>query len=628
MLAHIIDVQLLQVPQPSVSQQPLHQSQMLQHTAQPQQHPSTMQYQHVFQTTLQQQQPQGHNHQTSVQYQSVQQPVTALQTLSQQQGTTNIANGASLPTQPSHQQAPVSTPALHVKSTGTPPSTPGREIPFEKTDVQKQWKMSAKPPASFDSKGVGSTDGLGKVLYFLDQMKSEVIEADRNIKSLNTDLKCLREKNKELEAKLRDTEKRLMEEKVAREAVETKVKLLKKRFRDLKELKSAECIETNEVDETPLAGEFITESLPSPPSDNVPEKQGISSSLASLDDLQLQRSTNGKLSSGPVSLSNSFPDTQVIFKSNDADYVETDSPIHNDDTSNYHQKARIVNSVVEGSAKLLPLSRRGSCDHAGYPLLDVTGTGSNTVNNVVVFNITPTRSRDSSSDAFDPLLKSINETLSADDKGCQTNGQPNASARSQHDSPVVGLHQTGQMGHHIRQQSSPNIGLGQLTMDATINQPGIGYINNNGLQLGQNHTNMMMNQNGMMIQMSGLSMGNMGNGMTAQGLQQSMMGNPQAQLQNNWTQQQYPINQQQTKQQQQHHQQQWVQNSVYQQEQQMVNQQQQIMMQAQQKQRIPQNQYKPIQASFRQQAVDPFNTLASRQQQNGQQSLAWSNLGS
>ena len=496
--------------------------------------------------------------------------------------------------------------------------------------------MPAKPPASFDSKGVGSTDGLGKVLYFLDQMKSEVTEADRNIKSLNTDLKFLREKNKELEAKLRDTEKRLIEERSIREAVETKVKFLKKRVRDLKETKSAEHMETNEAEQTPLAGEFIMESQPSPPppspppSVNVPGKQGIPSSLVSLDNLQLQRSTYGQSSTVPVSGAKTLSEAQITFKSNVADYTETDSPINNYETSSNPQKAKTMNGVVEDTPNLSPSKRRGSCDHAGCPLLDMSGSGNNSINNVAASNLTPTRSRDSSSDTFDPLLKSIPEILSTEDKRSQANGEPNASARKHHSSPVERLHQTGRIGHHIRQQSSPNIGLGQLTMDATTNQSGVGYMKNNGLQQGQNHANLMMNQNGMMMQMGGLSTGSMSNGRAPQGLQQSMMGNSQAQMQQNWTQQQqYPtnqqhLNQQQTNHQQQHQHQQWVQNAVFQQEQQLVNQ----HMQAQQQQMFPQNQYKSGLASFSQQAVDPFNTLASRQQQNGQQSPAWNNLGS
>jgi len=72
------------------------------------------------------------------------------------------------------------------------------------------------------------TGGLGKVFYFIDQMKMEVVEADRAIKSLQTDIRLLREKNKELERKH-------TEEKLAREAAEAKVKSLKKKVRELKE---------------------------------------------------------------------------------------------------------------------------------------------------------------------------------------------------------------------------------------------------------------------------------------------------------------------------------------------------------------------------------------------------------
>jgi hypothetical protein len=92
-----------------------------------------------------------------------------------------------------------------------------------------------KPPASFDSKGVGSTVGLGKVFYFLEQMKCEITEADRNAKSLQKEVKFLKEKNKELEAKSRDMEKRWKEEKANREVAESKSRQLKKRLKEVKE---------------------------------------------------------------------------------------------------------------------------------------------------------------------------------------------------------------------------------------------------------------------------------------------------------------------------------------------------------------------------------------------------------
>ena len=48
-----------------------------------------------------------------------------------------------------------------------------------------------KLPQTIDSNGVLSSVGLGKVFYFLEQMKVEVTEADRTIKTLQTDMKLL-----------------------------------------------------------------------------------------------------------------------------------------------------------------------------------------------------------------------------------------------------------------------------------------------------------------------------------------------------------------------------------------------------------------------------------------------------
>ena len=115
---------------------------------------------------------------------------------------------------------------------------------------------TGKPPASFDSKGVGSTVGLGKVFYFLEQMKTEVSEADRSTKLLQKEVKFLKEKNKELEAKSREMERRWKDQKVNREAAEAKVRFLKKKLREVKE-------PSNDEELLPLAGENIDESASS-----------------------------------------------------------------------------------------------------------------------------------------------------------------------------------------------------------------------------------------------------------------------------------------------------------------------------------------------------------------------------
>jgi hypothetical protein len=96
-----------------------------------------------------------------------------------------------------------------------------------------------KPPASFDSKGIGSTVGLGKLLYYIEQMKCEATEADRAMKNMQREVRMLKEKNKDMEQRCRDMEKRCKEERASREAAESKMRQLKKKLKDVKETKEA-----------------------------------------------------------------------------------------------------------------------------------------------------------------------------------------------------------------------------------------------------------------------------------------------------------------------------------------------------------------------------------------------------
>jgi hypothetical protein len=86
---------------------------------------------------------------------------------------------------------------------------------------------SGKPPVSSESKNIASTIGIGKIMHYLEQIKAEVSEADRNTKTLNKDVAILKEKNKDLEIKCRDWEKRWKDEKAMREAAEANVRSLK-----------------------------------------------------------------------------------------------------------------------------------------------------------------------------------------------------------------------------------------------------------------------------------------------------------------------------------------------------------------------------------------------------------------
>ena len=65
---------------------------------------------------------------------------------------------------------------------------PTKPVNKKKTTIQGR---SGKVPQSFDSTGAVSSIGLGKVFYLLDQMKSEVTDADQCIKTLQTDMKLL-----------------------------------------------------------------------------------------------------------------------------------------------------------------------------------------------------------------------------------------------------------------------------------------------------------------------------------------------------------------------------------------------------------------------------------------------------
>ena len=60
-----------------------------------------------------------------------------------------------------------------------------------KTETANRNRAAGRVPQTFDNKGGMSSVGLGKVFYFLDQMKLEVTDADRTIKNLQTDMKIL-----------------------------------------------------------------------------------------------------------------------------------------------------------------------------------------------------------------------------------------------------------------------------------------------------------------------------------------------------------------------------------------------------------------------------------------------------
>lgn len=76
-----------------------------------------------------------------------------------------------------------------------PPSGANADKQAPKAGAAKKKSVSqaraGKLPQTIDKDGTWNTVGLGKVFYFLEQMKTEVTEADRCIKSLQTDTKHL-----------------------------------------------------------------------------------------------------------------------------------------------------------------------------------------------------------------------------------------------------------------------------------------------------------------------------------------------------------------------------------------------------------------------------------------------------
>jgi hypothetical protein len=68
-----------------------------------------------------------------------------------------------------------------------------KQVPKNATPTKKTFPLGrvGKPPQTIENVGTWSSVGLGKVLYFLDQMKMEVTDSDRCIKNLQADMKLL-----------------------------------------------------------------------------------------------------------------------------------------------------------------------------------------------------------------------------------------------------------------------------------------------------------------------------------------------------------------------------------------------------------------------------------------------------
>jgi len=114
-----------------------------------------------------------------------------------------------------------------------PNSTTNKLPPINPPPAKKEEKQpTTRTPVRTQSQGGRSNQtGLGKVFYFLDQMKLEVTDADKTIKQLQSDMKHMKERNKQLEAQLRDSERKAVEEKTLRETAERKLRALRKKLR-------------------------------------------------------------------------------------------------------------------------------------------------------------------------------------------------------------------------------------------------------------------------------------------------------------------------------------------------------------------------------------------------------------
>ncbi|GAX10486.1 hypothetical protein FisN_21Lh187 [Fistulifera solaris] len=110
--------------------------------------------------------------------------------------------------------------------------------PIEHSEASQNQKPLARRYQSVPKSGREehlAPTGLGKVFHFLDQMRTEVTQADKLIKTLQTENRLLKERNKELEAKVIDGDRKFREEKAFREATDAKLKALRKKVRSMKE---------------------------------------------------------------------------------------------------------------------------------------------------------------------------------------------------------------------------------------------------------------------------------------------------------------------------------------------------------------------------------------------------------
>jgi len=218
-----------------------------------------------------------------VQNQQINPSASFQQTISQSQYTATppTTPGGSI-SSPKHSRpsANSSLPNAPIPKPPTPSNSdkPQQTKPANKKKAITQGR-SGKVPQSFDSNGTGSSIGLGRAFYLLDQMKIEVTDADKCIKTLQTDMKVLRDKNKDLEAKNRELETKLREEQTLREKSEMRNMDLRKKLREAKdEIKTAKLVGKNSQEENEVSRKIGDAVGEKPIAQTIDGKETISSS--------------------------------------------------------------------------------------------------------------------------------------------------------------------------------------------------------------------------------------------------------------------------------------------------------------------------------------------------------------
>ncbi len=162
-----------------------------------------------------------------------QQPVQNVVASSQQYppGSPGSHPNSPVPIKGTLQTQPQQVPILHQQQQQSRSNSPIPKKPNSISTSTSSWRGIS---GSYGKNGrLIGCGGVGKVLHNLDSLRQEVLEADKSMTSLQSDNRFLRNKNKELEAKISNLEKRLAEEKTLRRSAETKLQTLRQKVKDV-----------------------------------------------------------------------------------------------------------------------------------------------------------------------------------------------------------------------------------------------------------------------------------------------------------------------------------------------------------------------------------------------------------